>query len=135
SRVKLRYRGLDEAERSTEIRFDCAPNEINEQRAVFALRLEPGEDRKLECQITAIGPSVSSRVVPRAGNFRAALDERQSELSGLRDGWAGISASDSQFGSMIQRAAVDLTSIIAHDGDGGAFIMAGVPWFATLFGR
>ncbi len=135
SRVELRYRGLDDAERSTEIRFDCAPDEINEQRAVFALRLEPGEDRKLECQITASGPSVSSRVVHRAGNFRAALDERRSELSAIRNGWSGISASDREFASMIRRAAVDLTSLIAHGGDGGAFIMAGVPWFATLFGR
>ena len=36
---------------------------------------------------------------------------------------------------MIRRSAVDLTSIITDGANGDAFIMAGVPWFATLFGR
>ncbi|HZC45244.1 MAG TPA: amylo-alpha-1,6-glucosidase, partial [Candidatus Acidoferrum sp.] len=51
-----------------------------------------------------------------------------------RDGWTGISASNNEFASMVGRAAVDLTSLVSQD-DHGAFIMAGVPWFATIFGR
>src|ERR1700693_1178207 len=47
-RVELRYRGLDNAERSTEIHFDTAPTGINENSAVFVLHLEPGENRQLE---------------------------------------------------------------------------------------
>jgi glycogen debranching enzyme len=135
SRVELRYQGLDNATRSTEILFDCAPNQIDAQRAVFVLRLEPGENRKLECRIMAGGTLLSARATHRASNFRAAVEERQSELSRLRDGWAGISASNNEFASMIRRAVVDLTSIVTHADGGGAFIMAGVPWFATLFGR
>ncbi len=50
SGVELRYRGLDNAVRSTGIRFDAAPTEINENRAVFVLHLEPGENRELECR-------------------------------------------------------------------------------------
>jgi glycogen debranching enzyme len=135
NRVELRYRGLDKAERSTEIRFDCPANEINERHAVFALRLEPGESRKLECRITAKGPVVPGGVLHRADNFLAALEDRRSELAKFREGWVGISASNSQFASMVRRAAVDLTSIVARTEGGGAFIMAGVPWFATIFGR
>ncbi len=137
SRVELRYRGLDNAVRSTEIRFDFAPSEIDERHAVFVVRLEPGENRKLECRITASAQSqlYSGQAVIRAGNFLAALEERQSELSAFRNGWAGISASNSEFASVIRRAAVDLTSLIAPGEGDGAFIMAGVPWFATLFGR
>ena len=137
SGVELRYRGLDNAVRSTEIRFDSAPAEINENRAVFELHLEPGENRELECQVTASGQSqpVSGRAVSRAANFGAALEARQSELSAFRDGWAGISASNSEFATMIRRSSVDLTSIITDGTNGDAFIMAGVPWFATLFGR
>jgi glycogen debranching enzyme len=135
--VELRYRGLDNNLRSTEIRFDSAPAEINENRAVFELHLEPGEDRELECQVTATGQSqpVAGRSGSRAANFGAALEARQSELSAFRDGWAGISASNSEFASMIRRSSVDLTSIITDGTNGDAFIMAGVPWFATLFGR
>ena len=136
-RVELRYHGLDDATRSTEILFDCAAHEIDEQHAVFAIRLEPGEKHRLECRITASieSPSLARHPTHRAENFQAALEQRQSDLSQFRDGWAGISASNSDFAAMIQRAAVDLTSIVAQTSGGGAFIMAGVPWFATLFGR
>ncbi len=136
NRVELRYRGLDNLTRSTELLFDCAPHRIEAQRAVFVQRLKSGENRKLECRITAGGksPSNSARVSDGARNFSAAVKERQSELSRFRNGWASISASDSEFESMIRRSVVDLTSIVTRT-DGGAFIMAGVPWFATLFGR
>jgi glycogen debranching enzyme len=137
NRVELRYRGLDNVTRSTELLFDCAPRHIEAQRAVFLQRLEPGEKRKLECRITAGGKSQpnSARATDGARNFRAAVEERQSDLSRFRSGWASISASDSEFESMIRRSVVDLTSIVTHADGGGAFIMAGVPWFATLFGR
>src|SRR6266481_998024 len=137
SGVELGYRGLDNAARSTEIRFDSAPIEINENRAVFVLRLEAGETRELECRITAKEQSqpVTGRASNSAANFLSALEERQSELAAFDSGWARISASNSEFASMIRRSAVDLTSIIADCDERGAFIMAGVPWFATLFGR
>ena len=135
ARVELRYQGLDNATRSTELLFDSAPDEIDAQHAVFRLRLEPGQDCKLECRIAAAEPLLTNPAAHRAANFDAAVEERQAELSRFRSGWAGISASNSEFASMIRRSAVDLTSIVTRaDGD-GAFIMAGVPWFATLFGR
>ncbi len=135
--VELRYRGLDNAVRTTGIRFDSAPAEINDNRAVFVIHLEPGENRELECQVTAGGQAqpVSGRAAIRPSNFGAALEQRQSELSAFNDGWARISSSNGEFASMIRRSAVDLTSIITDGTNGDAFIMAGVPWFATLFGR
>ena len=135
SRMKFCYEGLDGAKRSTEILFDCVPAEIDVRHAVFMLRLEPGETRQLECRITAGEPSFTASATHRAANFLAAVEERQSELSRLRVGWASISASNSEFASMARRAMVDLTSIVTRTDGGGAFIMAGVPWFATLFGR
>src|SRR6202167_295569 len=89
SGVELRYRGLDNVTRSTEIRFDAAPTRVDENRAVFVLRLEPGENRQLECRITAVGeaPTYSCAPPNRAANFGAALDERQSELANLRSEW------------------------------------------------
>ena len=137
NRVVLRYRGLDNVVRSTEIRFDAAPAEIDDQRAVFVLRLEPGENRELECRITASGESPSYAIIAanRAPNFSVALEARQAELAEFRSDWAVISASNNEFATMIRHAGVDLTSIVAQGDGRGAFIMAGVPWFATLFGR
>jgi glycogen debranching enzyme len=132
--VRLRYRGLDDTERSTELRFDSVPDEIDQRHVVFKLELKPGETRKLECKITA-GPARPAGPRHRGGNFLQALHERQSELHASLDEWARISASNSQFASMIQSAIIDLTSIVSDADGGGAFIMAGLPWFATVFGR
>jgi glycogen debranching enzyme len=131
----LRYRGLDNAERSTEISFDSRPDQLSEKRAAFSLELKPGETRKMECRITARGPELPGARPRRGSNFLEALHERQSELKKSHDEWAAISASNSQFASMVRRATVDLTSIVSNTEGGAAFIMAGVPWFATIFGR
>jgi glycogen debranching enzyme len=130
----LRYVGLDNAERSTEIRFNNPPSQISDKRALFDIELKPGERRQMECRITARGPALPDARPHRGGNFLEALHERQNELQKSHEEWAGISASNNQFASMIRRATVDLTSIVS-DTDGSAFIMAGVPWFATIFGR
>ena len=106
---------------------------------MFVLRLEPGENRELECRITAGGtiePSPAARS-NRAANFVAALEERQSELVGVsRADWARhigqqrrVRVDDSARGSRSDFACRTTAT------SGGAFIMAGVPWFATLFGR
>jgi glycogen debranching enzyme len=134
-RVQLRYMGLDHVARSTELHFDAQPASIDEHCATFIVRLEPEQRRKIECRITASSQPHPRRAEHGAENFTQALEARHAELAKFRAGWAGITASNSQFASMIRRAAVDLTSIITHADDGGAFIMAGVPWFATLFGR
>ena len=79
-------------------------------------------------------PSFSARVSDGARNFSAALKERQSELSQFRNGWASISASNSDSTSMIRRSW-SISRRLSRAATAAAFIMAGVPWFATLFGR
>src|SRR5215469_9291129 len=68
-RVELRYMGLDHTARSTEIHFDATPAAIDEQGAVFVVRLEPGERRKIECSIAASTQSQPRRVGHGAANF------------------------------------------------------------------
>ena len=135
--VDLRYRGLDDVERITEICFSAKPNELTDQRASFILRIGAGETYEIDCRVAArtqSHPAPTRRIVC-AGDFETALERRQAELKTFRDGWAVASASDAQFASAIRRSSFDLTSIMTDAGGGGAFIMAGIPWFATLFGR
>ncbi len=134
-RVVLRYLGLDAVERTTELQFSPASSSISEERATYKLRLEAGENRGLECRITAGATSRPSHVSRATrDDFATALSERQAELGASRDDWARISSSNGSFTSLIRRAIVDLTSMISG-ADDGAFTMAGIPWFATLFGR
>ena len=67
-------------------------------------------------------------------NFAGALSVRHAEISALQRGATQLSASNEILDNLLRRSQCDLTSIIARGAD-GTFIMAGIPWFATLFGR
>ena len=133
-RVVLRYLGLDKVERSSELQFSSAPAAIGEDHATFKLHIEADQNSELEFRVTAGASSRPSFIKHSADNFAVASSERQAELGASRDDWAAISSSNESFTSLLRRAMVDLTSLISQTGD-TAFIMAGIPWFATLFGR
>src|SRR5262249_5218070 len=136
-RIRFRYRGLDKVTRFTEIIFDPVPKVLSNRRASFALELQSDECVKLEVRVSC-GLEVAANVAPlarqRPADFQGALAARHREIAGAREGWASITAGHGILDFLLRRSAADLTSIIAHT-DRGSFMMAGIPWFATLFGR
>jgi glycogen debranching enzyme len=136
-RLKFRYHGLDNVTRCTEIVFDPAPQTLSARRACFRLDLEAEETVKLEVRITCDiedAAASTSTLVHRAADFRTALSERHDEIAVAQAGWAKVTASHEIFDLLLRRSAADLTSIIGQT-ELGSFMMAGIPWFATLFGR
>jgi glycogen debranching enzyme len=134
--VRFRYRGLDKVTRFTEITFDPLPKALNNRRASFALELQSDECVKLEVRVSCGVEETNGRALAekRPADFQGALATRESEIAGAREGWAKITASHGILDFLLRRSAADLTSIIANT-DRGSFMMAGIPWFATLFGR
>ncbi|MGH7906036.1 MAG: amylo-alpha-1,6-glucosidase, partial [Candidatus Binataceae bacterium] len=133
--VLCRYRGLDRKNRFTRIVFDRTPDTLHSTSASFVLNLEPDEGAELEARI-ACGHD-GERSIVHAGhpsNFDNTLAVRRAEILKLKNGWARITASNELFDSLLRNSEADLTSIITYM-QGGAYMMAGVPWFATLFGR
>src|SRR4029077_20842853 len=102
--------------------------------ATFKLHIEADQNCELEFRITAGASSRSSPIKHAPESVAVALSERQAELGAGRDEWAAMSSSNESSTSLLRRAMVDLTSLISQTGD-TAFTMAGIPWFATLFGR
>ncbi len=135
-RIRFRYRGLDKVTRFTEITFDPLPKALNNRRASFALELQADECVKLEVRVRCGIEEANGRPLAgqRPADFQGALAARHAEIAGAREGWANITASHGILDFLLRRSAADLTSIIAHT-DRGSFMMAGIPWFATLFGR
>ena len=134
--VRFRYRGLDEVTRFTEVTFDPPPEALDNRRASFALKLEADECVKLEVRVSCgIGEATGRPLVGNPpADFQGALAARHVEIGAAREGWANITASHGILDFLLRRSAADLTSIVAHT-DRGSFMMAGIPWFATLFGR
>jgi glycogen debranching enzyme len=131
--LTFRYRGLDGVKRFTKIMFQPRPTELQVGHASFLITLKPGEQKEIEVQI--IGGSEKTSVGNQtAAHFEDALAQRRFEIERLDARWARISASHQSLDQLLQRSAADLTSMIRFASE-GTFLMAGVPWHATPFGR
>ena len=131
--VKYSYRGLDQTDRFTQFTFEPRPAGLTSSRASFKFTLGPDEQKEFEVRIVGGSEPAETTRQPIA-RFDNALAERMSEIESYNGGWCKISASNELLESLLRRSAADLTSMIRMT-PAGTFIMAGIPWFATLFGR
>ncbi|HEX4211672.1 MAG TPA: glycogen debranching N-terminal domain-containing protein, partial [Candidatus Binataceae bacterium] len=132
--IKFCYQGLDTVERSSTVTFNPPPHSLAVNSAGYQLELEPGAATVIECRISAKIENAGARPAGKPLGFDEALTARRNELKELRTGWATITASDESFDSLLTSSAAALASLVSNRAD-GTFIMAGIPWFATLFGR
>lgn len=141
--VKFLYRGLDNSMRFTELRFDPPPKRLDADHAAFALALAAEGHATLEIRIdcgiegdAAAMRKAKARPSPiSSATFDSALQSRRAQIAHTESGWAKVTTSNELMGALLRRSEYDLMSIMSHDPDDGTFIMAGIPWFATLFGR
>ena len=133
--VRFSYEGLDGVRRFTQVAFDPPPRALSPERAAFLVDLDREAAAELEIRIAGGTESKGPRrrSTP-AADFDGALAARRSAIERSQVSWARLSASNELFDSLLTRSRADLTSLISHTTD-GTFIMAGIPWFATLFGR
>jgi glycogen debranching enzyme len=132
-RVRFLYRGVDRIRRFTNIVFKPKPALLEARRASFIFTLKPDEAKELEVRIVGKTEDTIDNDEPSVW-FGQALAERRAEFAEHDAGWSTISASNESLEGLLRRSAADLTSMIRYSPE-GAFIMAGIPWFATLFGR
>ncbi|MDB5987491.1 MAG: amylo-alpha,6-glucosidase [Nevskia sp.] len=129
--VMLRYLGLDEVERLTQLAFDPPPKILTSARASFEVALQPHEARRIFIRIGVPDATVSDwngRLFYR--QMRAA--RRALRTSSARA--ASVDSSNSLFNEVARRAVSDLYMLIT-DTPQGPYPYAGTPWFSTPFGR
>ena len=130
--VHFQYHGLDGRRRFTRVMFDPEPEALGSGHASFVFTLDPDEQRSFEVEVT--GGCEDGAPNFRPLRYARALETRRSEIASYHPGWSTITASSEPLNTLLSRSTADLTSIIQYAPE-GTFIMAGVPWFATLFGR
>jgi len=142
-RVRFLYRGLDNALRYSEVDFLNAPTRLEANRAVYELALQPEGHEILELRVSCGDQNVDFTAMPKGDppppsnssvNFDRAVHSRRTQIAHTANGWAKVTATNELMNSLLRHSDCDLMSIMSHDA-GGTYIMAGIPWFATLFGR
>ncbi len=125
----LAYRGRDGLVRSTQIRFSLRPSTLTSRDASFAIEILRAGVTELYLEI---GPPVSTRPSPeRFDSARARLV--QSMRGRLTEG-AAIDTSGRLFNEWIDKSRSDL-ALLTTALPTGPYPYAGIPWFATQFGR
>jgi glycogen debranching enzyme len=116
--VRFSARGADRVLRTTTVTAVPAP-EHADGRLRFKLALTPGEARNVDVTFRLQEDDRPRRVGPRSADPAAPTQ---------------VQADDELFNRVLERSLLDLR-MLRSSLDGQAYYAAGIPWFATLFGR
>lgn len=127
--VQLSYRGLDEVVRTTWIEFSHAPVSLTTYDAEFRMELPRGDSAEL---FVTIG--TPDHAAPSRARFnQAALDLSASTQELLQQG-ACVTTTARLFNRWTDKSRSDL-ALLTTPLETGPYPYAGIPWFATQFGR
>jgi glycogen debranching enzyme len=130
-RLHFSYRGLDGVWREMVLSFSLTPYYLASDSVNFALSLGPGEETTLAISVSCHVGHISSAPV---STLRSALNAVLTERDTWRARFPQVSASHEGFNAWVNRSLHDL-ALLHVDTAQGSYVSAGIPWFATLFGR
>lgn len=125
----LGYRGRDERERWTHVAFCPAPSEWTSEGAAFLVRLAPGSSTELFVEIGG-----DAQAPPSPERFDNACEASKRRMRDRTATGACIGTSFRLFSQWIEKSRFDL-ALLTTDLPTGPYPYAGIPWFATQFGR
>jgi glycogen debranching enzyme len=126
------YFGLDELMRETRVEVSPAPARFSENTAVWELKVEPL--RKVQIEAT-VCPSIHGRKSRATRfDFGGALNTRRRNYAEWERNSTHFDSSNDVFDTLLNTCIGDFHALQIPDGD-DHIIAAGIPWFATMFGR
>ncbi|KQQ65511.1 hypothetical protein ASF84_24775 [Pseudomonas sp. Leaf127] len=129
--AQLSYTGLDGRLRTTTVRFNPPPQQLDGEQAVFELTLAPGERRSL---FVAIDCDAGAYPVPVRHAFFSSVRDARRELRTFSSRAAAIQTSHEVFNEVVRRSISDLYMLMTKT-EHGLYPYAGIPWYSTVFGR
>ena len=129
--VTLRYRGLDEVERTTSVCFFPTPTALTTSGARFLLDLGPGEWCRVAMRVLCDQSDAEDWSVTQ---FYRALRAERREFRAARARAASLEGSNPIFNELTERSAADIY-LLSADTEHGPYPFAGIPWYSTPFGR
>jgi glycogen debranching enzyme len=129
--VVLRYRGLDDVERDTNLRFEPAPARLDTSSAHFVLKLRGGEGTRI---VLRAGCGAMRKESWNIRQYYRALRRSRHALRHASECAASLETSNAVFNELARRSVADLYMLVT-DTPHGPYPYAGIPWFSTVFGR
>ncbi|MFL6301625.1 MAG: glycogen debranching N-terminal domain-containing protein [Terriglobales bacterium] len=139
--IRFVYHGLDDRWRTTDVRFLPEPHNIENETARWSIKLPPS--RRFDIQIK-VEPFVSPGKGPDFTadtkntkdqlNFSDSLRFRRHSYARWESGVTKFASSNEVFTNVLSTATSDFHALLIPDAK-ESIIAAGIPWFATLFGR
>jgi glycogen debranching enzyme len=126
----LAYNGLDGVVRRTRLEFSPRPTSLATREACFQITLEPKEEKSIYSTVSCERNSGGKRLDPFHTAFRGL--QRNFDRTGIDE--CQITTTSESFNAWLTRSAADLRMLIEGNPE-GSYPYAGVPWFATVFGR
>ena len=130
----MRYRGLDERERRSRLRWSRPPDKIEAGRAVFLLRLEPKETATIVMSVSYETDTAAPPTAAVEKAFDHALSSTRAKRAAQSSSCCRVLSSSAMFNRWLDRSTADL-QIMLTDTPYGSYPYAGIPWFSTPFGR
>lgn len=130
SEVRLGYRGLDRVVRNTRILFDPQPDSLTAERADFRMRLPPKGESHI--YVTVVCEENGKGATPV--DYLSAYNRVDEQCRHRVQSRPRIATSDPLFNSWVTRSTADL-DMLETKLPTGAYPYAGLPWYATTFGR
>ena len=127
----LAYTGLDGHRRQTRLRFDPAPTQLEADRAVFELDLDPYARAAVFIEVRC---DANGFARPPGELFFSALRNARRALRASSSRAAAVETSNEIFNEAVRRSVSDLYMLIT-DLPEGPYPYAGIPWFSAVFGR
>jgi glycogen debranching enzyme len=126
------YRGLEGILRQTLIEFSLQPSEVINQTVLWKLNLPPLGHVQMNMTVTPLVEAKKSRALNY--DHGAALRMRRETFYQWENQSTRFSSNNEVFDEAMRTSVADFHALRIPDGEQHV-IAAGIPWFATLFGR
>ncbi|MGH8188420.1 MAG: amylo-alpha-1,6-glucosidase, partial [Steroidobacteraceae bacterium] len=127
--VQLSYRGIDEVVRTTQIEFSMKPVATSPEQAEFHISLPRGENAEMFLEIGS-----EAAGLPTAKRFNIAQRDLSASMQQRLKLSASLGTPARLFNQWVDRSHSDL-ALLTTPLPTGPYPYAGIPWFATQFGR
>lgn len=130
--VRLTYTGLDNLRREVDVQFSPSTWLLAAGRAELSLQLAAGE--RASADIAVHCHAGERRAAPLPDSFTAALTAVREERRECHELFPVIYSNNEGFNDWLNGSLRDL-AMLRTVGATGSYVYAGIPWFATIFGR